>query len=203
MKYIYEACVENFSGAKIAEHKGANRVELCDNLAVGGTTPSFATIEMTQKYLTIPQAVIVRARGGDFIYSNEEKEIMLKDVEMINSLGVDSIVVGALDGQYLDKQFLTQCREIAKNCKIVCHMAFDDTENLNNSLDLLISLGYDRVLTKGGHGKAIQNLDILKQLVHQANNKITILVGGGVTKDNVQDIANYTCTMELHGKLIV
>ncbi|MGL4561696.1 MAG: copper homeostasis protein CutC [Brevinema sp.] len=202
-KLLLESCVENFSGAKYAQEKGADRIELCDNLAVGGTTPSLATIEFVQSRLSIPQAVIIRARGGDFEYTEIEKEIMLRDIDLCNQLGVPGIVVGALKGKRYDRDFMSQARNLATKSQIISHMAFDETVDLKDSLDLLIELGYDRVLTKGGRGSASENINVLTDLIAYANGRITILVGGGVTKDNVQYIAENTGATELHGKLIV
>lgn len=203
IKLLLESCVENFDGALTAQQNGADRVELCDNLAVGGTTPSFATIEYAKKYLNIPQAVIIRARGGNFEYTDIEKEIMLKDIALADNLEVAGLVVGALQNGSFDKDFMSKARDLAKNAEIISHMAFDSTVNMIESLDFLISLGYNRVLTKGGSGSASENLDKLKELITHANDRITILVGGGVTKNNVNSIASYTGAKELHGKLIV
>lgn len=203
MKLLKEACVENFDQGYYAFREGADRIELCDNLAAGGTTPSYATIAAAREFISIPSAVIIRARGGNFEYSDMEKNIMLQDAQMAHDLGIAGLVVGALKNSELDVEFLQQCRDIAKNCEIVCHMAFDDTKNLSESLNTLIKLGYDRVLTKGGSGKASENITVLKQLVQHAGNKITILVGGGVTKDNYLDLARETGAIEFHGRKII
>lgn len=203
MKLLREACVENFDQGYHAFRAGADRIELCDNLAVGGTTPSYATITAAREFISIPSAVIIRARGGNFEYSDIEKKIMLQDARIAHDLGIAGLVVGALKNSGLDVEFLQQCRDIAKNCEVVCHMAFDDTENLSESLNTLIKLGYDRVLTKGGSGKASENVAVLKELVRQAGSKITILVGGGVTKDNYLDLAYETGAVEFHGRKII
>ncbi|MGL4394532.1 MAG: copper homeostasis protein CutC [Brevinema sp.] len=203
MSLLLECCVENYFGAKDAEARSANRIELCDNLAVGGTTPSLATIEFTQKHLSIPQAVIVRSRGGNFEYDTIERELMFRDIALCDQVGVSGIVVGALKGKEFDKDFMAKARDLAKNSQIVSHMAFDSTIDLKKSLDLLIELGYERVLTKGGLGSASENLDSLKELINYAAGRITILVGGGVTKENLNYIAEYTGAVELHGRLIV
>lgn len=203
MKLLREACVENFDQAYYAFRAGADRIELCDNLAAGGTTPSYATIKAAQEFILIPLAVIIRARGGNFEYSDIEKNIMLQDAQAAHDLGIAGLVVGALKNSQLDLDFLQQCRDIAKNCEAVCHMAFDDTENLSESLNALIKMGYDRVLTKGGSGKAAENVAVLKELVDQAGNKITILVGGSVTKDNYRDLAHKTGAIEFHGRNII
>ncbi|MGL4367680.1 MAG: copper homeostasis protein CutC [Brevinemataceae bacterium] len=203
MKLLFEACVENFVGAEEAQRKGADRIELCDNLAVGGTTPSYGTIKAVKDKLSIPQAVMIRARGGDFKYHENEKWIMLEDIYIAEKIGVESVVVGALKGNYLDYEFLGQARDAAKNSEIVCHMAFDETEDLYESLDMLIELGYNRVLTKGGSGSASANINVLRNLVEQAAGRITILAGGGVDLNNAQTIALETGIVELHGKKIV
>ncbi|MGL4387818.1 MAG: copper homeostasis protein CutC [Brevinema sp.] len=200
---LLESCVENFSEAKKAQENGANRIELCDNLVLDGTTPSLAMIEFVQQKLSVPTAIIVRPRGGDFEYNDLECDLMLYYIELCDQIGVEGIVVGALKGRIFNKEFMDKARKHAKNSKIIAHMAFDHTQNLEESLDLLIELGFDRVLTKGGFGKAIDNLDTLKELIIYATGRITVVVGGGVTKDNVHYIADHTGATELHGRLIV
>ena len=203
MKILKEACVENFTEAVLAAQKNADRIELCDNLAVGGTTVSAATLAMVAEKIKVPYAAIIRPRGGNFIYTEEEKQIILGDIAFADDFEPEGLVVGALDGSKLDVPFMQEMRALIKNANAVCHMAFDDTDDLEESLEMLIGIGYDRVLTKGGKGSAPQNTAILKKLIELADNRITVLVGGGVTAENYLAIAEATGATELHGTKIL
>ncbi|MGL5721497.1 MAG: copper homeostasis protein CutC [Brevinema sp.] len=203
MKILKEVCVENFTQALVASQKGADRIELCDNLAVGGTTVSAATLAMAAEKIEVSYATLIRPRSGDFIYTEDEKHIILGDIAFADDFEPEGLVVGALDGHKLDIPFMEEMRDLIKNARAVCHMAFDETSNLEESLETLIKLGYDRVLTKGGKGSASQNTAMLKKLVELASNKITVLVGGGITAENYLAIAEATMATELHGTKII
>lgn len=180
-----EACVGNYKEGKRAEELGANRIELCDNLAQGGTTPSYGTILQCKKDINIDINVIIRPRGGNFVYSKEELSIMKNDIKLCKDIGVTGVVFGFLkEDNTLDYETTKEFVELAKPLSITFHMAFDEIVNKFDALDKLIDLGVDRVLTKGGLDNSFKNKDTLKELVEHAKDKIIILPGGGVTKDN-------------------
>lgn len=204
MFILKEACVGSFMEAKKSFELGANRIELCDNLKEGGTTPSAGTIKMAKKYLDIPVFVIINPRGGHVIYSQEEVELMKHDIDVCKSLGVDGVVIGALtQDKQLDVEIMKSLIERARGMEITFHMAFDFVKDKEATMDRLIDLGVGRILTRGGSGSAIDNLENLKHLVEYADNRITILPGGGVTEDNYMEIVNETGAREVHGTKIV
>ena len=199
-----EACVGNYKEGKRAEELGANRIELCDNLAQGGTTPSYGTILQCKKDINIDINVIIRPRGGNFVYSKEELSIMKNDIKLCKDIGVTGVVFGFLkEDNTLDYETTKEFVELAKPLSVTFHMAFDEIENKFDALDKLIDLGVDRVLTKGGLDNAFKNKDTLKELVEHAKDKIIILQGGGVTKDNFLALKDYTNAREFHGTKIV
>lgn len=200
---IYEACVGNYNEAIKAEALGANRIELCDNLLEDGTTPSFGTIKKTIDTVKIPVMVIIRPRGGNFEYSKEEAEIMIEDIKMCKELGAYGVVIGALKGNKIDLELTKKLVKEAKPMKITFHMAFDSIENKNEAIDELVELGVDRILTKGGMENALIGRDSLKALVNYANNRIIIMPGKGVNKENREFILEYTGAKEIHGTKVV
>lgn len=138
---ILEACVGSYEEAKIKEKFGANRIELCDNLKEGGTTPSYGVIKKSVEDIKIPINVIIRPRGGNFIYSKEEKEIMLLDIELCNKLNVNGIVVGALNEESkIDIEFIKRVKKVNKTKEITFHMAFDEIEDKKKAIDTLVEL---------------------------------------------------------------
>lgn len=199
-----EACVGSYKEGKRAEELGAHRIELCDNLAQGGTTPSYGTILQCKNDINIDINVIIRPRGGNFVYSKEELSIMKNDIELCKEMGVTGVVFGFLnDDNTLDYETTKEFVKLAKPLSITFHMAFDEIENKFDALDKLIGLGVHRVLTKGGLDNAFKNKDTLKELVEHAKDKIIILPGGGVTKDNFLELKDYTKAKEFHGTKIV
>lgn len=182
---LIEICTNGLQSCINAEKGGANRVELCDNLFEGGTTPSFATIELAKKYLSIDVFVMIRPRGGDFCYTDFEFEIMQKDIEHCKKIGVDGVVFGILNPNgTIDKTRNQQLIELARPMQVTFHRAFDMCENYLLALDILIEIGIDNLLTSGGQNKAIHGLPLLKQLVKKADRRIEIMVGSGVRPHN-------------------
>ncbi|MDV4149280.1 copper homeostasis protein CutC [Clostridium sp. AL.422] len=200
---IYEACVGNYNEAVRAEALGANRIELCDNLLEDGTTPSYGTIKKTVSTLNIPVMVIIRPRGGNFEYTEDEVEIMIEDIKMCKELGAYGVVIGALKGKKIDLDLTKRLVEEAKPMNITFHMAFDSVENKQEAIDELVNLGVDRILTKGGVGNALIGRDILKNLIKYANDRIIIMPGKGVNKQNREYILEYTGAKEIHGTRVV
>lgn len=200
---IFEACVGSYNGAVRAEKLGASRIEFCDNLLEDGTTPSFGNIKKTINTLKIPVMVIIRPRGGNFEYSKDEAEIMIEDVRMCKELGAYGVVIGALKGKEIDLELTKRLVEEAKPMKITFHMAFDEIEDKKKAIDELVNLKVDRILTKGGMEDAIAGKDILKELVQYANNRIIIMPGKGVNKENREHLLEYTGAKEIHGSKVV
>lgn len=200
---IFEACVGNYNEAVSAAKKGANRIELCDNLMEDGTTPSYGTIKKTIEKLDIPVMVIIRPRGGNFTYTKEELEIMKYDVGMCKDLGAHGVVIGAIKESKVDKEIIKELVKLAKPMTITFHMAFDEIEDKNTAIDELIELGIDRILTKGGSKDAMSGKDSLKCLVQYANGRISIIPGKGVNKENRDFILEYTGANEIHGSKVV
>lgn len=202
--YIKEACVGSFKEAKKAQELGASRIELCDNLKEGGTTPSYGTIIQTKSYLDIPIMVIIRPRGGDFVYSEYEIEIMKKDIELCKGSGVEGVVFGVLDeNKLINKNVMKELVDLAKPLDVTFHMAFDEIKDKEEAIEELIELKVDRILTKGCKTNAFDGKEIIRKLTSKSKDKIIILPGGGITKENYLDIINYTKVKEVHGTKIV
>lgn len=204
MNILKEACVGNYIEAKRAYENGANRVELCDNLKEGGTTPSYGTVLLAVETLDLDIFPIIRPRGGSFVFTEEEIRIMEKDIEICKTLGVDGVVIGALtEENEIDEKAIKRLIQKAGDLNITFHMAFEEIEDKKAALDKLIGLGIDRILTRGGENSALDNMDALKELIDYADDRIIILPGGGITKDNYMDLVKYTGAKEVHGTKIV
>ena len=204
MDVLKEACVGSFQEARRADKLGADRIELCDNLAVGGTTPSFGTIKMAKESLRAPIFPIIRPRGGDFIFNQEEIQIMETDIEACCSLNIEGVVIGVLNpDRTINESAVKRLIEKAKTMNISFHMAFDEIEDKKAAIDRLIELGINRILTKGGQGRAIDNLETLKELVAYADGRINILAGGSITRENYIEVVKETGVKEVHGTKIV
>lgn len=200
---IFEACVGNYVEAKRAEELGANRLELCDNLLEGGTTPSYGTIKKVLEKTNIPVMVIIRPRGGNFEFLEEEIEIMKDDIRMAKELGAYGVVIGALKGDKIDIDATKAFIEEAKPLSVTFHMAFDEIENKFEAVDQLIDLGVNRILTKGGKDDAMSGKDELRKLSDYAKGRITIMPGKGVNKENRDFLLEYVNTDEIHGSKVV
>lgn len=201
---IREKCIGSFVEALEAEKLGAERVELCDNLAEGGTTPSYGTIKMVVEKLTIPTFVIIRARGGDFFYTPDELEIMKEDIKMCKTLGVQGVVIGALNpDKTINYTAIQEMVELAKPMAITFHKAIDELENPIPEIKKLANLGIDRILSSGTKDTAIEGKNILNSMIKEAGKNITIVVAGKVTKENLDEISKLIPNSEYHGKKIV
>lgn len=196
---ILEICADSVESAVAAERGGARRVELCSNLLEGGVTPSAGLISTVRKKVGIDLYVMVRPRGGDFCYSADEFETMEKDVLMAKQLRADGIVFGILreDGD-VDIPRARCLIERAHPLKTTFHRAFDMSRELRKSLEDVIETGADRVLTSGGEQRVEDGIRTVAELVRAANQRISIMVGGGITQFNVHDIVASTGTREIH-----
>lgn len=199
---IVEACVDSVESAVAAERGGAHRLELCDALFDGGTTPSAGMIAACREAVSIPVFVIVRPRGGGFVYGESELDVMRRDVVVARSLGIDGVVIGALgpDGTVAVDQVKTLV-EAAGDRAVTFHRAFDFTPDRGVALETLIATGVTRVLTSGGAPTAREGIPELASLVRQAGDRAVIMAGGGVRDENVREIVNATGVREVHVRL--
>ena len=194
-----EICSNSFYSAKQAQAGGASRVELCQNLENGGTTPSYGQIKLTRENLTIGVHVLIRPRSGDFLYTDEEFNEILEDIKFCKSIGCDGIVVGMLNSDgTVDKVRMKTLINEAKPMCVVFHRAFDRCRNPKQALEDIITLGCDRILTSGQKNTAWEGKDLLKELVIQASNRIEIMPGAGVDVENVTKIIKYTGVKSIH-----
>ena len=197
--YKIEICANSVASCVEAQKGGAYRVELCAGIPKGGTTPSYGEIVVARKLLNIKLNIIIRPRGGDFLYSEVEHQAMLHDIEMAKKLGVNGVVIGCLtaDGK-VDMQLNKELIDAAKGMNVTFHRAFDMCKDPFESLEQIISLGCDRILTSGQQPTAIEGVSLLKELVAKANNRIIIMPGSGINENNIATIAKETNAQEFH-----
>lgn len=199
MKRKLEICCYTAESAIKSAHAGAHRIELCDNMPEGGTTPSFATIKFVVAQLPIPVNVIVRPRSGDFLYSDVEYQIIKEDIAQIKSLGANGIVVGFLNPNgEIDLKKTAEIVELAAPMEVTFHRAFDMCQDPFVALEQLKKLGVARVLTSGGYANAQLGASVIAQLVQQSNNEIIIMPGSGVNDKTLGDILHHTQANEYH-----
>lgn len=205
-----EYCAENFKHVPQAIELGIDRIELCDDLDVGGTTPTDAVQKETIQYAQqrgVEVVVMIRPRGGSFIYTDIEKEQMLKDAQKALSNGADGIVFGCLTEQGdIDKPIVEELIRIAGSKQTVFHMAFDHLpeEKQADALDWLIEAGCTRLLTRGGKsGSALENKDVINERIAQAGQRMEILPGGGLTHENLGHAQREIRATQFHGTQIV
>jgi copper homeostasis protein len=196
---LVEACVDAIDAAIEAERGGAGRLELCGELLQGGVTPSAGLIGAVRDRVEIPLFVLIRPRTGDFLYSADERLVMLRDIVIAKSLGADGVVVGALtsDGD-VDIDTTRTLIDAARPLRVTFHRAFDFARNQAEALDALLMLGVDRVLTSGGASSALDGAAALKRLVARAGDAMTILAGGSITAANVADVVRLSGVREVH-----
>jgi copper homeostasis protein len=187
-KKIEIACF-NLESSLIAEKAGANRVELCANISVGGTTPSIEIIQQARKNLSIDLYVMIRPRGGDFVYSEAELMQMKSDIENIKKLGVNGFVFGILnEDKTINIEQNKALVELAKPFPCSFHRAFDAVSNYEQALEDVISCGFSTLLTSGTFSNVMEGKEVLKKLVEQAKNRIEIMPGGGLRSTNISEL---------------
>lgn len=199
MNYKLEICANSVASCIEAQKGGAYRVELCAAIPEGGTTPSYGDIALARELLDIKLNVIIRPRSGDFLYSSLEQRIMLKDIEISRQLGVDGVVIGCLtaDGE-VDMKRNRELIDAAEGMSVTFHRAFDMCRDPFDSLEKIIALGCQRILTSGQQRQAEQGIPLLKELVKQAGNRTIIMPGSGVNMHNILTIAKETGAREFH-----
>lgn len=201
---IKEACVESLVDAIEAEKRGADRIELCDNLSQGGTTPSYGTIKVALSTLKIPVFPIIRPRGGDFYYTPAEIEVIKEDIKVCKSLGAKGVVLGLLTkDKKIDFEVLSQLVELAKPMEVTFHKAIDELEDPTLVIDDLINLGVKRILSSGTKPTALEGKDMLNKMIEKAGDRLTIVVAGKVTKEILPEVSSLIPAKEYHGKVIV
>lgn len=196
---LMELCVEGIDGLLAAQAAGADRVELCASLIEGGITPSFGTVRTALELATIPFHVIVRPRGGDFLYSESEYRSMLVDVAALRDMGVAGVVIGCLtaDGT-IDEERVTALVKAAGSLAVTCHRAFDMTRDAGEALEALIRCGVGRVLTSGQRDTAPEGAELLASLVRQAGERIVVLGCGALDPGNIAAVRARTGLKEMH-----
>ena len=201
---IKEACVESFEKALEAQNNGADRIELCENLSVGGTTPSYGTVKICLEKLNIPIFPMIRARGGNFVYSKDEIEIMKEDIKVFKDLGVKGLVLGCLTSDNkIDLELTKTLVNLAYPMEITFHKAIDEISNPLDYIEDLVNIGIKRILTSGGKATALEGKDLINDMIKKSNGRLKIVVAGKVTKGNLNGLSNLISADEFHGKLIV
>lgn len=196
---VLEIAAGSLASALTAQQAGADRVELCEALESGGTTPSSATLSLARERLRIPLFVLVRPRAGDFLYSAQDVEVMLRDIEYCVRLGCDGVVVGALDADgQVDQPLCRQLVSAAGTLPVTFHRAFDAVQDPTAALEQVIGAGFTRVLTSGGCTTAVEGAGHIAARVRQAAGRIIVMPGAGITADNVATLAAATGAREFH-----
>ncbi|HQZ96021.1 MAG TPA: copper homeostasis protein CutC [Pyrinomonadaceae bacterium] len=199
MRVAVEICVDSVQSAVAAQAGGAQRVELCDNLMEGGTTPSFGSIEVARKLLDIKLHIIIRPRGGDFLYSDTEFKIMKRDIEAAKGLGVDGVVIGLLDREgNIDVTRTAELVERSRPMTVTFHRAFDVCVDPFKAIDQLAEIGVDRILTSGQEVTAVEGLDMLAECVKYAAGRISIMACGNLNERNIAKVIGTTGVSEVH-----
>lgn len=196
---LLEIAANSVASALAAQQGGADRVELFDNLAEGGTTPSFGSIALARERLRIPLFVLIRPRPGDFLYDPQEAEIMLRDIDTCRRLGCDGVVIGALDADGdVDMPLCRQLIAAAGPLGLTFHRAFDAARDLSAALEQVVQLGCQRVLSSGGQADAEAGGAMLAALVAQAGTRLSVMAGAGLDADNIAAVARRSGCRELH-----
>lgn len=196
---LLEIAAGSLASALAAQEGGADRVELCSSLAEGGITPSYGMLAVVRERVRIPMYVLVRSRAGDFLYDDADFEMMRRDIETCVALGYEGVVIGALDA---DGNVDPRCRELvsaAGNVGVTFHRAIDASVDLSRSLEAIVALGCERVLTSGGCASALTGAQVIADLVKQAGDRIAVMAGAGIRSGNLAEVAQLTGAHEFHG----
>jgi len=196
---LIEVCVDSVASAIAAERGGAARVELCSDLLEGGITPSAGLIATVRAKISIGLHPIIRPRPGDFCYSEQEIEIIRRDIEIAKDLGADGVVVGILDPEgNVDVQRTRELVEVARPLSVTFHRAFDMSSNLLSALESVCQTGADRILTSGGEQTCFEGIDAIASLVKSAQGRVAIMAGGGIGPKDAPVIVERTGVHEIH-----
>ena len=199
MAVTIEVCVDNIESLETAQQAGADRIELCSALALGGLTANAGFVQKSLDLSSIPIYTIIRPRAGDFVYSEKEVDIMVSDIKFMKLLGIQGVVIGALtpDGD-IDEIALKRLMSASRDIGVTFHRAFDLCNDPKKALEILIDAGCERVLTSGQKENAEQGSELIKELVIQAGDRISIMPGAGVTVQNADKILRTTKAGEIH-----
>lgn len=196
---LLEVCIESLASAHAARQGGADRLEICSALGLGGLTPSIGLISAIQDSLDIPAMVMIRPRHGDFCYSLGEWTQMEQTIHLVKELGVQGVVFGCLhDDNRLDIASTALLVKAAEGMEVTFHRAFDLIPNPQEAMESLIEMGITRILTSGQAATAWEGRELIRQLVEQADGRISILPGAGISAENVADLIDYTGVTEVH-----
>lgn len=199
-----EICTNGYQSVINAQNNGAHCAELCESLEVGGVTPSYGTLKKVASDMKIPVRVLIRPRSGNYIYNDEELEMMCSDIALIKELGYEGVVIGALDEKgNLDVKKIKAMMKAGEGMKFTFHRAIDACNNPLEALATLVDLGFDKVLTSGCRPKAVDGIDMIRQMQEKFGDKIRIMAGGGVNVCNVMKIINETGVTNCHASLTV
>ena len=199
MNFKLEIIAFNIQSCIAAQAAGANRIELCDNPGEGGTTPSYGFIKAAREILSIDLFPIIRPRGGDFLYSNDDFEIMKADVKLCKDLGCDGVVIGMLnENATIDKIRCGTLVNIAYPMEVTFHRAFDRVIDPEKALEDVIETGCTRILTSGFYPTAMEGKENIKKLIESSNDRIIIMPGSGVRSQNIIELAETTGAVEFH-----
>ena len=198
-KPLIEACVDSYASCMAAAKGGADRLELCANLAIGGTTPSAAVFKQVQRDCDVKINVLIRPRFGDFLYTEPEMEEMCEEIKMFRDLGANGVVIGTLtaDGE-LDQEKMRRLMDCAGGIDVTLHRAFDMTRDPFDTLEAAIALGCKTILTSGQEKDVVAGKDTLKAVYEKAAGRIDIMAGCGVKKWNIQEIHDHTGIIVFH-----
>jgi copper homeostasis protein len=201
-RLLLEVCVESVDDAIAAERGGAQRIELCRHLSCGGVTPSAEMMQTTRRQMRLPIHALIRPRAGDFCYSDRELEIMRDDIFSAKQLGMDGVVLGILtESARVDVERTKALVELARPLPVTFHRAFDASRNLEESLEEVIQTGASRILTSGGHARAVDALPILARLVQAAGGRILLMPCGRIRSENIARIVRATLAQEFHSSV--
>jgi copper homeostasis protein len=196
---LTEICASNIQSALIAEQAGGQRIELCSGLDGGGVTPSYGLIRAACKQLSIPVNVLIRPREGNFVYDQDELDIMCDDIRFCKTAGANGVVIGALDANgNLALDQMRKMVEAANGMDVCCHRAFDYVKDPFEALEQLIALGVNRILSSGQASSAYEGREMLREIVQKAAGRISIMPGAGINATNIKEIAVVTQAQEFH-----
>lgn len=194
-----EICANSIHSAINAQNAGAQRIELCENLNEGGTTPSYGTIVNVKEQLTIEIYVLIRPRSGDFLYSEEEFKIMKSDIELCKKLKCNGVVLGILTANgEVDFERTSELVQLASPMGVTFHRAFDRCNDPFKALESIIKVGCERILTSGLKKSAANSVTLIRDLIKAANNRILIMPGSGINSNNIYEIMKFTKATEVH-----
>jgi copper homeostasis protein len=199
MNFKLEVIAFNIESCVLAQKSGAHRIELCDNPSEGGTTPSIGMIKAARAKVDIELFPIIRPRGGDFLYSDDEFDIMKEDILQCKKIGCDGVVIGLLhaDGT-IDKTRTSQLVNLAYPMSVTFHRAFDRTNDPFIAMETIIDCGCERILTSGQQPTASEGIELIAALIKQADERIIIMPGSGLRSDNITSIAKQSGAVEFH-----